>query len=1057
MKALNRFVDRPLPVYLAAVLVVFIGTWCLADLPLKRAPTINIPYSVVVVPYTGAAADAVESEVTIELEEELNTLDDLRHSVSISREGLSSTFLEFEDRTDMSEALQDVRSKVDLARADFPNDVDFPIIEEISFDDLPIIFFTLSGDIDGYRLRDLAEDLKPDLETVPGVSRVDLFGGYEREVRIEADPALLAQFDLTLAELGRLIERQSRSIPAGQIRGADAQRAIRATGEFETLEEIRSLIVAREAAGPVELREVAVVRLGHKRLASGAWHNGNRSVSLIVRRRPQVNTLETIRLLKQRVRELEPSLPPGVDIAVTSDTGVEINRMIRNLGISAVVGVVLVVAVLFAMFGARQALLIASVLPFSLLFTFIGLRVFDMEISNIAMFALILVLGLVVDGAIIVGEAIFSEREGGETPRVAAKSALSRVGMPVIAADLTTIAAFLPMLLMVGVMGQFMAVMPKVVIFALSGSIFVDHLLLPAASARLAMPKRTAPSKLAPDGLPWLSPDLPRARGSYGRGLQWVLAHRWRVAGAAVVALLACSLLFVSGAIETIFLPSVDQGRFTVNYALPLGTPLDETNRVGALIMSDIADIPEVTSYVLTTGDTGALNSDARQGGKQGPEYGRISVDLSPRSDRLRTQSEIVTGFRSRMERYAGVDIDVEEQQEGPPTGSAFAVRLKGDDLDELALASDRVRWTVSALPGAEDVRVDYERSNPQVRVEIDRARAEARFGVAPGEVSHTLLTAFLGVEVGRMWIGSERVDLRLQAPPEYGDDIDNVRELSLRGGSDQLVPLGEIASVQHAFTENAIYRQDGTRAITVRADVAAGVSSVLFEADARRALARVMLPTSVRKEFAGGEAEERNRSNASLLEALKWGVLAFYVIIAIQFNSIKQPLIVLFTIPLSLIGVVAGLLVTRIPFSFVVFIGIVALTGIVVNDGIVMVDAINRKRLAGMPLADAIVTAAQSRLRPVILTTVTTIAGLLPLTIGISDGGEFWIPLGVAIISGLFVASALTLFVVPVLYSIVEDPPRGLRRASFVPRTFGSKKASARDRAPAAPLRSES
>ncbi len=1055
MKALNRFIDRPLPVFLVAALVVFIGIWCLNDLPLKRAPTIDIPYSVIVVPYIGAAPDDIESEVTIELEEELNALDDLRHTVSISKEGVSSIFLEFEDRTDMSKTLQDVRNKVDLARAEFPDDVDFPIIEEISFDDLPIIFFTLTGDIDGYRLRDLADKLTPDLESVPGVSRVDLFGGYEREVRIEADPALLAQFDLTLAELGQIIDRQSRSVPAGQIRGAEAQRAIRATGEFETLEEIRALVVAEEVAGPIELRDVAVVRLGHKRLSSGAWYNGKSSVSLIVRRRPQVNTLETIRLLKERVRELEPSLPPGVDIAVSSDSGVEINQMLRNLGISAIVGVVLVVAVLFAMFGARQAILIASVLPFALLFTFIGLRVFDMEISNIAMFALILVLGLVVDGAIIVGEAIFTEREGGESPKVAAKSALARVGMPVIAADLTTIAAFMPMLLMVGVMGQFMAVMPKVVIFALSGSVFVDHLLLPAASARLGKPKQSAPSRVAPDGLPWVSPDLPRARGVYRRGLLRVLGHRWMVTGGAVVAMLVCVLLFVSGAIETIFLPSVDQGRFTVNYALPLGTSLDETNRVGDLIMADIADIPEVSSYVLTTGDTGALNSDARQGGKQGPEYGKISVDLTPRSDRIRPQSDIVTEFRLRMERYAGVDIDVEERQEGPPTGSALAVRLKGEDLDELAVASEQVQWAVSALPGALDVRVDYERSNPQVRVEIDRAQAEARFGVAPREASHTLLTAFLGVEVGRMWIGSERVDLRLQAPQGYGDNIENVRELSLRGRSGQLVPLGEVARVEHAFTENAIYRHDGMRAITVRADVAAGISSVAFESDARQALASVKLPTSVRKEFGGGEAEERSRSNASLLEALKWGVLAIYVIIAIQFNSIKQPFIVLFTIPLALIGVMAGLLVTQIPFSFVVFIGVVALTGIVVNDGIVMVDAINRKRYAGMPLADAIVTAAQGRLRPVILTTVTTIAGLLPLTIGISDGGEFWIPLGVAIISGLLVASALTLFVVPVLYSIIEDPPHGLRRMRFsLPASWAE--ARARDRAPASPLRSD-
>ncbi len=1029
MKTVNRFIDRPLPIFLIAVLMVFVGLWCLEDLPVKRAPQIEIPYSLIVVPYVGAAPADVESEVTLELEEKLNGLDDVRHSWSIAKQGASIHFLEFEDHTDIKESLRDVRARVDLARAEFSGDVDFPVVEQLSLDDLPIIFFTLTGTSDLFRLRDIAEGLEPGLEAVPGVSRVDVFGGFEREVRIEAKPAELAHFDLTLAELAEIVASQSGSLPAGELHGSGARRMISATGEFATLEELRSITVAEERGRPISLRDLARVELSHKRLTSGAWFQGESSVSLIVRRRPNVDTLETVRLLKERVRELEAELPEGIRITVSSDSSIEIGAMIRQLGMSAIFGMLLVVVVLVLVFGLRQALLVASVLPFSLLFTFVGLRVFGMEISNVAMFGLVLVLGLVVDGAIIVGEAIFAEREAGEPPRTAAKLGISRVGLPVIAADMTTIAAFLPMLLMVGIMGQFMSVIPKVVVFALVGSIFVDHFLLPAASAKFKNTKVRAPVPLAPDGLPWVSPELPRMRRWYRQALAQALYRRWAVVGTASVALTFALVLVMSGVIPTIFLPTVDRGRFVVNYALPLGTPLAETNRIGGLIMTDIAAIPEVDHYVLTTGDTGALNGDAREGGKQGAEYGKISIDLVDKGERLRHQSEVVTDLRARIARYAGVDIDVEELTEGPSVGAALALRVKGSDMNDLVAMARRVEDRIASLPGALDVRVDYETSHPQVRVEIDRPRAKSDFGVTPNQVSRTMLAAFEGVEVGRMWSHGERVDLRLGAPDRFGQSVDAVRELPLRARDGSLVPLGEVANVDLAFGENAIYRHDGMRAITVRADVTAETSTVDFEAAARTILAELQLPAGVMLEF-GGETEERDRSNSSLIDALKWGLLAIYLIIAIQFNSIKQPFIVLITIPLSLIGVVLGLLVTGYPFSFLVFIGIVSLTGIVVNDGIVMVDSINKKRRSGMLLHDAILSAAVGRLRPVILTTVTTIAGLLPLTLNVAHGGEFWIPLGIAIISGLLVASSLTLFVVPTLYALAEGGPEDLKRS---------------------------
>ncbi|MEE8558468.1 MAG: efflux RND transporter permease subunit, partial [Myxococcota bacterium] len=626
------------------------------------------------------------------------------------------------------------------------------------------------------------------------------------------------------------------------------------------------------------------------------------------------------------------------------------------------------------------------------------------------------------------GEAIYRERELGVSSEEAAKRGLRRVGIPVISADLTTIAAFVPMLLMVGVMGQFMSVMPKVVAFALIGSVFADHLLLPAAAAKLGMRRPSRSRRLAPDGLPWFSPELPRMRRLYLSVLEGALRRRGTVIAMGAAAFALMLVVLGSGIVESVFLPYSDRGRFTVDYSLPSGTSLAETDRVGLLIAGHLGSLPEVKSYVLTTGDTGALATDMREGGRQGPEYGRFTVELVKRDDRARSQAEIVGELRQKLSNYAGLDVDVEELQEGPPVGAALAVQIQGPSLDELEIVARKVRDRVAGIPGVQDVRVDYERGKPEIRVDLNRTVAAASYGITSDQVARTLLTAFQGVEVGRMWLGEERVDVRLQASEAYPRTIDHIRELPLRTSSGEMIPLGEVAAVRFGLSPNAIFRKDTVRSITVRADAAADSSSVTLDSQARASLATLSLPPRVRIEFLG-EKEERDRSYASLWQALKWGLLLIYIVMAVQFNSVIQPFIVLATIPLALVGVVLGLLLTGTPFSFMVFIGIVSLTGIVVNDGIVLIDAINRNREAGMPMLNAIRDAASTRLRPVLLTTVTTIFGILPLTLNLAEGGEFWVPLGIAIIAGLLVASVLTLVVVPVLYSILMGPRWTWRR----------------------------
>jgi multidrug efflux pump len=987
MKWLEPAIDRPLPIFLATFLLVVLGIYSLTQLPIKRSPEIEVPYSFILVPYPGATPEEIEAEVNVELEEQLGSLDALRHMSTVASGSFGTVFLEFEDRTDMDDALQRVRDRTDRAEAEFPEEAESAVVMELSLENLPIIMFTLNGGGDLYRLREIAEEIKPSLESVSGVNVVEIFGGFEPEVRIHAEPAVLAQHGLTLLDLADKVRSQSRNIPTGEIATAGRNETLRATGEFQDLEEIRSLVVASEPAGPITLRDVAQVELAHERVTTSAFIDGEPSVTLIVRRRAKINTLETVRVLKERMVELQEALPPGISMQVTSDASKEIGDMLRQLGTSAAWGMLLVVGVLLAVFGVRQALLVAFVLPFSLLFALIGIYVFDISISNIVLFGMILVLGLVVDGAIIVGEAIFAEREEGADPREASKRGLARVGLPVIAADLTTIAAYMPLMLMVGIMGQFMSVLPRVVIFALAGSVFIDHLFLPAAAARIS---RSGKGRQQGPQFKWF-------RDRYLLLLDWALSRRRRVIFASTVAFFAAMSLFATGAVRSIFLPTADHSRFSIDYALPEGTRLEETNRVGMMISNEIRGLPEVTRYVMTTGDTGALNSAPQEGSRFGPEYGKISVELRKPQDRTRSQTEIVEAVREIVSGYSGVKIAVEELSEGPPVGSAVSLRLRGDDLDELSGVARQLERSLAALPSAVDPRVDYQRGKPQVRVELDRARASSQYGIDPRQVSMTLLTAFRGDKVGRMWVNGDRVDIRLQAPDQLAYTVDSVRELPLRSRDGELVPIGAVAEIDLDFTHSKIFRRDGERSVHVEADAAAGASSIELDAQVHEIVAGMALPSSVDVVF-GGEAEERARSYRSLWTSLFWGASMIYIIIAIQFNSLRQPFVVLSAIPLSLVGVAVGLWVTGHPFSFNAFIGVVSLTGIVVNDAIVMVDAINQARREGLSLRDALLDAARRRFRPVVLTTVTTIAGLL-------------------------VASILTLVVVPVVYSLLERP----------------------------------
>ncbi|MCA9771455.1 MAG: efflux RND transporter permease subunit, partial [Myxococcales bacterium] len=755
MKISESAVDRPYIVLLSAGLLFALGLHALSSLPLESDPAVKVPWVWVAVPYPGAAPEDVEDEITRELDEALHGLEDVDYVSSVATQGASFHYIKFLDGIDGKEAVADVRGKVDEIKSEFPDDAEEPRSDGISFDDKPILILSLTGDRDRFRLKEIAEDLKPRLENIPGVRATDIFGGLEREIRVEVDTDRMAGYGVTFEEVSRALKSQNVNFPGGRFDVDSHSYLVRTIGRFEDPAEVGDTVVRVVDGAPLYLRDIAEIQDTHKEVKSYAFYNGEPAVSLVIQPEPRINTLETVRLVREEVERLRTTLPLGVQARFSTDRSVQIRDKTRQLTSSAVQGLVLVVGILLLAMGFRNALLVVVAIPGSLLFAFLMLKLFGMEIANITLFSFVLAIGMVVDGAIIVGENIYRHVEEGFPPDQAAKVGIREVGTAVIAADLTTVGAFLPMLMMTGIMGQYMSVLPKVMAFSLLGSILMDHFLIPVLAARfMRVPKRRDQER---EG--WL---LGRFRAAYTPLLNRALSHRSVVLVLSAAAFAAAIAVVAAGLIGFEFFPKVDIGRFNINYRLPMGARIEETTALGEHFFAAFSDIPEIDNYVLTTGDTGALSPDGREGRERGPTVGRVTVELVPAAARERSQAEVVRELERRIGEYPGVEVNFFQLREGPPVGAAVAVRIQGDDLETLTALARNVEGTLRGIPGATDVRTDLRLGKPEVRVRIDRDRARTVHGVTSADVSRALFAAFQGEETTEVFFGDEKVDIRL-------------------------------------------------------------------------------------------------------------------------------------------------------------------------------------------------------------------------------------------------------------------------------------------------------
>ena len=1010
-------VKNPVPVNLLMIAIVLIGLASMLRLPRELISNVAFHWVFVVAPYPGVAAEEIEKLVTVPIEEELRDVHGIETLTSQSSEGQAFVMARFEDmgEEEFRARLQDVRAAVD--EADLPEDVLDPIIQAFDTSALmPLVSVHVSGSIPEAELRDLARQLRDEVREVSDVSKVELVGIRDRKVWVDADPGKLEGYGLSPAQLQAAIQGRGINVSAGELDLHREVLLLRSIGEFDGGKDVEKVVVrASPGGGVVRVKDVADVHEGFEKAHTSNSLDTLPVVSLTVTKRAEGSSIAIIDEIKRISRDFETRQQGRVRVAFTQDSSELIEDILAKLSSNAALGFVVVVIVLLLVIGLRNAVLAALGIPISFLACFIFMEQAGESLNGNSLFGLVLVLGIVVDDAIIIVENCYRHLQQGKTWREAAIAGTDEVVLPILAATGTTVAAFLPMMLLPGIIGKFMRIIPITVSLALIASLIEAFLILPSHFADWPGRRLTQVQERR-----WFA----QLREQYERAVRYVVARRY---------LFATSMFFViPGAAALVPLVGVDMwaeeepNTFQVRLRMPTGTNLAATRLTLAELERTARELPpeEVRAVYATAG---LMVSDPDWIFRR--DVGQIWLDLPLSYDRGRSTDAIMADLRDRMQKIPGpTSIELAKLNTGPPVGKPVEVRVQGMHLEALRAVTAELEAYLEQLDGVIEVGDDFREGSPELRLQVDADRA-AFHGLSVGEASGALYAAVNGLDASVIHDGDEEVDVVVRVAPEYFREPADVLRLPLALPNGGTIHLGDVAQVDRRASIAEIRRFDHQRAITVSADLDPSKTDVM---KVNGALAERFEQMSARypsvRLHQGGEFEEFKQAFADIGVLFLVGVLLMYVILGAQFHSYIQPIVILFTVPFAFVGAVIGLLISGNPFSIATLFGMVALAGVAVNDAIVLVSFANGAIREGVAPEEAVVRAGCLRLRPVLLTSVTTVAGLLPMAMGLGGMSLSWGPLANTVVWGLWVATILTLFFIPALYLVFAyDIPRVL------------------------------
>ncbi len=1011
-------VKRPVAVTMIFLIVILLGAVSLSNLNMDLFPELNLPMAIAITNYEGVGPEEIENLVTRPLESVLGTVNGVENISSTSSLGSSMIMMEYDWGTDMNFAVNQMREKIDLLAGSLPTDSGKTTIFKLDINLMPVIQLGFSGDMDLEQLNILATDvIQPRLERVVGVATVGVQGGVEKEIRISAVPQRLQAYGVTLDRIISYLRAENRNVSAGTVEEGLREHVVRVTGEFGDIRDIENIQIPLNTGGTIRLAELANVEDTLRERNVYVYMNGKPSVQLSIQKQTDANTVKVSDAVNRELDEIRKILPPGTEIIAGFDQAEFIRLSMNNVTKNILIGGVLAIVVLLLFLrNFRSALIIGLAIPISIVSTFALMYFGGLTLNLISMGGLALGVGMMVDNAIVIMENIYRFQQEGYSRLEAARKGANEVGVAIMASTLTTVAVFLPIVFVQGMASQIFRPMALTVSFSLISSLIVALTLVPMLSSKIMKVEKGISAKKGPvtrladawykiiDGL----------TDRYRRILHWSINNKKKV--------IFISMLFVAISLACLplvgmeFIPEQDSGEYVINISLPPGSAVKETMRITELVEGYILELPEHEWMFYAVGSGGNMLSSASSS-----EKAVLQGKLKDKSARSRTIDEVLDELRFRCAAIPGAKIEVVSQTSMISAGgNSIDIGLIGDDLDILRAFSNTLAERIRTIEGTREVKSSFEEGGPELHIKLKREKADL-YGITTSQLAGLVSTAVHGSTATLLRVGGEEIKVTVILEEEYRQNINDLETLTLVSPTGALVSLGDVADFELTTGPTQIDRVNQSRRVTVTGDISGrDLNSVNNEI--RRMTETMNIPQGVQLEF-GGANKEMIDAFSDLAMALILAIFLVYMILASQYESLLYPFVIMFAMPPIIVGVIFSLLISGRTFNVPAFIGVIMLAGIVVNNAIVMVDYINTlRRRDGLSRKEAILKAGPTRLRPILMTTLTTVLALVPLVLGIGEGAEMSAPMATAVFGGLSFSTLITLVMVPCMYIILED-----------------------------------
>jgi len=1011
---LEQIIKNRAAVFAMSILVVVLGVSAYISLPRENTPEIKQPWIFVTTVYPGVAPADIETLVTRPLEDAVDGLEGVNKITSSSRQSVSSLFVEFDSSTTTEEALRRVKDRVDGAKGELPDEAEDPLVKELNSSDWPI-FIAVVSHPDGVAVIDApARALRDELKRIPGVLDAVISGGLTREIAVEVDPLKLQRYGLSLRDVSFAIQGENASIPGGILRNEAGNYAIAVTGEIRDPADFGRIMV-KDGPVQVALADLGSVSLREARAESYARIDGKPAVSIELKKRPGSNLIDLAAEAKKRIDASKASFPRGSEFVNSYDESKFIKETISDLENNMFSGFVLVLLVTIFFLGFRNALFVSLAIPFSMLISFFVLQAMGITLNMIVLFSLIIALGMLVDNGIVAVENIFRHATMGKDRFRASVDGIREIAIPIFSSTLTTCLAFFPIIYMPGIMGDFMAYLPKTIIVVLTASLFVALTINPVfCSLFLGISEKDRRKANGETGV------FVKIQEFYGKVAAYAVKKPLRVIGAVSVLVVVGIAAYALFGKEPIFFPATDPSTAVINLEARQGTPLERTD---ALARRVEAVVPKT--------DTSMERYQAVVGGGEENHKATVRVEFRSYLDRKTSGYQSTENLKTALKSFTGAKVSFQEIESGPPSGHPVSYDIVGDDYGVLGGISEKIVAILEGYPELKGISSDYEAAKPEISVIVDRKKA-SYLGLSTAQIAETVRGAFNGAKAGSFRDGTEEYDIVVRYQEGQRNTIDQMRNLLIPGEEGKRIPLASVAEVSVRSSIAVIKRKDLRRTVEVFADFKPDVQNKAEIGKALKTAVNALdLPAGYRVETGEG-VQVQEESTTFLIQAFVIALFLIAIVLIVQFNSLIDPLIILSSVILSTGGIFWGYFLSGQVFVIIMSgIGCIALAGVVVNNSIILIDYVNLLMKEGSSWRDAIVNSGRTRLRPVLLTAITTVLGMIPMALGVSfdvhtfafligsEQSEFWKSFAWAMIYGLSFATIMTLIVVPAQLSV--------------------------------------